>query len=121
MVQVKIFEFASKVSGEAISIGIRRLHLTLSRLIVPPKGYPVAPRTLGEHVRKRRFDLGLLQAQVAERIGVTASTVWNWEHGRSPDPKHHFTIIQFLGYTPMFMNPAPRHAPPDLDCDVEHE
>ncbi len=77
-----------------------RYTLVLARPIVPPKGYPVAPRTLGEHVRKRRMDLGLLQAQVAERIGVTASTVWNWEHGTKPGAQYLAKIVQFLGYKP---------------------
>ncbi|MEW6324773.1 MAG: helix-turn-helix transcriptional regulator [Nitrospirota bacterium] len=72
----------------------------MPRPIVPPKGYPVAPRTLGEHVRKRRLDLGLYQAQVAERIGVTKSTVYNWERGREPARQHQAKIIEFLGYWP---------------------
>jgi DNA-binding transcriptional regulator YiaG len=46
------------------------------------------------------MDLGLLQAQVAERIGVTKSTVYNWEHGRNPARQHQAKIIQFLGYKP---------------------
>ncbi len=79
---------------------VSRYTLTIPRPILPPKGYPVAPRTLGEHVRKRRLDLGLYQAQVAERIGVTASTVWNWEHGRIPASQHQARILQFLGYKP---------------------
>lgn len=43
------------------------------------------------------MDLGLFQARVAERIGVTESTVWNWEHGISPKSKHQLKIMQFLG------------------------
>jgi len=77
-----------------------RYTLVLARPIVPPKGYPVAPRSLGEHLRKKRLDLGLLQAQVAERIGVTESTVWNWEHGTKPGSLHYTKIIEFLSYKP---------------------
>ena len=62
--------------------------LTLPRPIIPPKGYPLEARTLGEHIRKRRLDLGLLQIEVAVEIGVTKSTVWNWEHGTEPELKH---------------------------------
>ncbi|MEW6162173.1 MAG: helix-turn-helix transcriptional regulator [Nitrospirota bacterium] len=29
----------------------------------------------GEHIRKRRLDLGLLQIEVAKMIGVTESTI----------------------------------------------
>lgn len=53
-----------------------------------PKGYILAPETVGEHIRKRRLDLGLLQIEVAQIIGVTESTVGNWEHGIEPDLRH---------------------------------
>lgn len=33
-------------------------------------------------------------------IGVTESTVWNWEHGREPELKHMPKVIEFLGYMP---------------------
>ncbi|MEW6108051.1 MAG: helix-turn-helix transcriptional regulator [Nitrospirota bacterium] len=74
--------------------------MTLPRPIIPPKGYPLKPRTLGEHIRKRRLDLGLLQIDVAAEIGVTESTVWNWEHGTEPELIHIPTVLAFLGYVP---------------------
>jgi transcriptional regulator with XRE-family HTH domain len=47
------------------------------------------------------MDLGLLQRDVAERIGVTASTVNNWESGRmEPGIRHLPQIIDYLGYVP---------------------
>lgn len=55
---------------------------------------------IGEHIRKRRFDLGLLQIEVTKQIGVTKSTVWNWEHGTEPKLRHIPKIIEFLGYMP---------------------
>ncbi|MCL4477024.1 MAG: helix-turn-helix domain-containing protein [Nitrospirae bacterium] len=58
------------------------------------------PRFLGEHIRKRRLDLGLLQVEVAAQIGVTESTVWNWEHGTEPELVHIPAILAFLGYVP---------------------
>ena len=66
---------------------VRYYILTLPRPIVPSNGYPMAPKTWGEHVRKRRLDLGFYQAQVAKRIGVNESSVWNWEHGTTPAPQ----------------------------------
>lgn len=65
-----------------------------------PKGYPVHVKTIGEHIRKRRLDLGLLQIEVAKMIGVTESTVWNWEHGTEPELRYMPRIIEFLGYVP---------------------
>ncbi len=56
--------------------------------------------TIGEHVRKRRMDLGLFQREVAARIGVTEATVWGWEHGREPELRSMPKIIEFLGYVP---------------------
>jgi DNA-binding XRE family transcriptional regulator len=48
------------------------------------------------------MDLGLLQGEVAKRIGVTESTISNWESGRVTDPEIHYgpAIIAFLGYVP---------------------
>jgi transcriptional regulator with XRE-family HTH domain len=59
------------------------------------------PKTWGERIKKRRLELRLLQAQVAEIIGVTESTITNWEKHRSEPmlwvmPK----VIEFLDYEP---------------------
>ena len=56
---------------------------------------------LGKHLRKRRMDLGLSQADVARRLGAKEDTVCNWENGRS-SPSLRFVprIIDFLGYVP---------------------
>ncbi|MCX5822316.1 MAG: helix-turn-helix domain-containing protein [Deltaproteobacteria bacterium] len=52
-------------------------------------------------MRKRRMDLGLLQRNVAEMIGVSECTIYNWEKGGSqPVTKHMPRIIDFLGYVP---------------------
>ena len=63
-------------------------------------GYPEFPINVGEHIRKKRMDLGLLQREVAEIIGVTESSVWNWEHGTEPELQYNPKIISFLGYVP---------------------
>ena len=70
--------------------------IPLSKLLDP--GYPVRPITVGEHIRKKRMDLGLLQREVAEIIGVTESSIWNWEHGTEPELQYKSSIIIFLGY-----------------------
>lgn len=38
--------------------------------------------------------------EVAKIIGVTESTVWNWEHGTEPELRNMPKIIEFLGYVP---------------------
>jgi transcriptional regulator with XRE-family HTH domain len=60
------------------------------------------PVTLGDHLRRRRLELGLYQKDVAVQIGVTTSTIWNWENNWSSItlscmPK----VIAFLGYNPV--------------------
>ena len=46
------------------------------------------------------MDLGLLQREVAEIIGVTESSIWNWEHCVEPELQYNPNIIKFLGYIP---------------------
>jgi len=67
-----------------------------------PKEFTEEPVTLGDHLRRRRFELGLYQKDVAVQIGVTTSTIWNWENNWSSItlscmPK----VIEFLGYNPI--------------------
>jgi DNA-binding XRE family transcriptional regulator len=74
------------------------IHLPLEKQ--PLLGYPVNPITIGDHIRKRRMDLCLVQREVAEIISVTESSVWNWEHGTEPELHYNPRIIKFLGYIP---------------------
>jgi len=52
------------------------IHIPLGKQPLP--GYPTNPVTIGDHIRKRRMDLGLLQREFREIIGITESSVWNW-------------------------------------------
>jgi transcriptional regulator with XRE-family HTH domain len=76
-------------------------HLVLRAKKPKEEGYPAKPETLGEHIRKRRMDLALIQRAVAFKIGVDASTIWKWENGWSiPELRHLPAILAFLGYDP---------------------
>jgi DNA-binding transcriptional regulator YiaG len=44
---------------------------------------PKASQTIGDHLRRRRLALKLKQSEAAERLGVTESSIWNWEAGKS--------------------------------------
>jgi DNA-binding XRE family transcriptional regulator len=64
--------------------------------IVPDK-----PTTLGEHIRRRRLELHMLQSQVASLLRANRISVQNWERGvYEPAPKFLHGIAQFLGYDP---------------------
>ena len=57
---------------------------------------------IGQHIRKRRLDLKLLQREVADMIGVSEDCMTNWENGRSvPQIQYMPKLIQFLGYNPL--------------------
>ena len=65
------------------------------------RGVLDAPKTLGEHLRRKRVDMGLGNVQVAEIMGVAYQTIERWEHNRRPiTPKNQETIVRFLGYDP---------------------
>ncbi len=58
-------------------------------------------RTLGDHIRRRRLDLGQGQRILAASLGVSAETIAAWELGRSrPRARHLAGLIRFLGYDP---------------------
>jgi transcriptional regulator with XRE-family HTH domain len=63
-------------------------------------------RTLGDHLRKRRLDLELLQRETAEKLGVDGMTICNWETNRTfPQLRFIPNIIAFLGYDPYNIPP----------------
>ena len=65
------------------------------------RSYPQVIATIGDHLRKRRLDLGLLQREVAEQLGVDKSTVTNWELNRTtPTLRFSPRIIGLLGFDP---------------------
>lgn len=53
---------------------------------------------MGDHIRRRRLDLGLTQQTVATQWGVRPETVTSWELGRSqPSVRRRPAISAFLG------------------------
>jgi transcriptional regulator with XRE-family HTH domain len=83
--------------GRVAFLPLFRIRLVASR----PKPYPEHPRTLGEHIKKRRLELHLTQAQAAKVLMVNPSTVPNWETGQTtPMIPSMPAILAFLGYYP---------------------
>ena len=65
------------------------------------KPFDFEPKTVGEHIKKKRLMEGLFQEQLAVRLGVDEKTVTNWEKGHHRLALHlRPRIIEFLGYDP---------------------
>jgi transcriptional regulator with XRE-family HTH domain len=63
---------------------------------------PTEPETIGDHIRRKRLALKMLQREVAEQLGVNKTSVFNWEaNTSSPDIGYMPAIIRFLGYNPL--------------------
>lgn len=61
--------------------------------------YPKELLTIGDHIRAKRLDLGLLQKDVAKIIGVCEDTITYWEMNRTKPYKRFMPSIDtFLGY-----------------------
>ena len=66
-----------------------------------PTPYSDIPATLGEHLRKRRYERGLLQEAAADILGVDSWTLGNWEKDYTkPALRCWLSIIEFLGDDP---------------------
>ena len=77
-------------------------HVSLTASRPLPPAYPRKLTTLGDHLRKKRLDLGLLQKDLAQRLGVDKASVHNWEnHRSSPSLQFIPKVIDFLGYDPL--------------------
>ena len=67
--------------------------------------YRDPPRTLGEHLRIRRYELGIFQKDAARELSVNQWTLIGWEADRKkPTVRFMSRIIKFLGYYP-FLEP----------------
>jgi transcriptional regulator with XRE-family HTH domain len=81
-------------------------HVSVARKDVAPvwtRIFPIAkePTTLGQHLKKKRFQAGLRQAQIARRLGVSCRTLSLWECDRIyPTWAFQPRIIAYLGYDP---------------------
>jgi len=71
--------------------------------------YDFEPRTLGEHIRRRRLVLKLTQKEVADQLGAICWTILNWGKGHTQPPIESIpAIVRFLGFDPF---PRPKTLP----------
>ncbi len=76
-------------------------HITLKAQKPLPSAYPQTLKTLGDHLRKKRLDLNILQKKVAQRLSVGESSIYNRGNNLSiPSLRYIPKIVEFLGYAP---------------------
>ncbi len=58
---------------------------------------PTTLKTLGDHIQVRRFEEGLLQSELAEKMGVTTSLIQLWENDDClPDERQFKMLVSLL-------------------------
>ena len=68
----------------------------------PKRHYPLALVTLGDHLLKRRLDLGQCRKFAASLIGVDPESLKNWEGAKTaPAVGFYPSLISYLGYNPL--------------------
>jgi transcriptional regulator with XRE-family HTH domain len=73
------------------------------------RSFPISkePKTLGEHLKKRRFSLGLRQEESAVKLNVSCKALSDWETGRIfPSLTMQPRIVEYLGYDPFVVLPV---------------
>jgi transcriptional regulator with XRE-family HTH domain len=76
-------------------------HVTLCGKKPKNPAYPKEIVTLGDHIRQKRLESGLLQKEVGKLIGVDKVSIQYWETNRvNPSIKYIPKINEFLGYVP---------------------
>ena len=93
----------------ALAFGIKRDSCTGTRacncclldkaVVIPDPRLPNPILTIGDHIRSRRLTEVLTQADVADGIGVTSTTLGQWEmNKRMPSDRFMSRISSFLGF-----------------------
>ena len=77
-------------------------YLTLRARKPRNPSYPENLKTLSDHVRQRRLDLGMHEKDVAALVNATTSTVTSWEKNRTrPTLEFLPRIAAFLRHDPI--------------------
>jgi len=76
---------------------IYTLEIEINLLDFNPK-YPKNPKNFGERIRKKRMDMRLTMREIAERLGVSETIVYNWEiRNRKPYRRTEEKLKAILG------------------------
>jgi len=89
-------------------LSLKGLRPSVGRYERQIKGCPENPKTIGEHLKKRRIELGMEQREVAALLGLHRTSVQLWERNvGEPGVKCFPAIIRFLGYVPFECKATP--------------
>jgi len=76
-------------------------HVTLSSDRRDNRIRPAVLKSLGDHIKERRLDLGLQKKELARQLRVDETTIHNWEDkGATPALRFIPRIVDFVGYDP---------------------
>lgn len=67
----------------SVSVALLQV-VTITLMALKRKETDFAPKTLGEHIRKRRRELGITQKEVSNQLGVTQTTLIKWKACQKP-------------------------------------
>jgi len=69
---------------------------------------PTEPKTIGDHLKRRRLALHLFQSDLAKLFGVDIMSIGNWENNSyDPSGANRKRIIAWFGYDPIHENKYP--------------
>ncbi len=57
---------------------------------------PLSPRNIGEQIRVERVKLGWTGYELAEHLGVSGMTIYNWENGGKIYKLKHRRLVNFF-------------------------
>ena len=64
----------------------------------PKPGYPTGLQTVGDHLLKKRLDLGLTRKAAAKQMQLDPESLENWEKNRTQVAVRFYpALIAFLG------------------------
>ena len=94
-------------------LSLRPVHISRPRRLLPRhwksnQRASAQPATLGEQIKKHRLELCWFQRDVAKTIGISPTSVSNWERGvTSPSRRMTKKIQKFLEYAPVVVPKKP--------------
>ena len=84
-------------SKNAEGVLVYTLEIEINLLDFNPK-YPKDPKGFGEMVRKKRMEMRLTMKDIANKLGVSETTVYNWEiKNRKPYRRTEEKLRAILG------------------------